>query len=66
VFVEDRVDTLLEVKASPIAEQTDLLLADWGYNTAAQRRLAADNGIRVCSQDELAKAFAECAEASGR
>eukprot|EP00607_Mallomonas_marina_P006943 CAMPEP_0182429264 /NCGR_PEP_ID=MMETSP1167-20130531/25639_1 /TAXON_ID=2988 /ORGANISM="Mallomonas Sp, Strain CCMP3275" /LENGTH=297 /DNA_ID=CAMNT_0024612679 /DNA_START=139 /DNA_END=1029 /DNA_ORIENTATION=- len=42
VFVEDRVETLLQVINDPDIPETkrELYLADWGYNTAAQREMA--------------------------
>jgi len=39
-FVEDRVETLLEVAKNPGLEGVCLYLADWGYNTPAHREQA--------------------------
>jgi len=39
-FVEDRVETLIEVAKNPLLDEVHLYLADWGYNTPAQRELA--------------------------
>jgi phosphoglycolate phosphatase-like HAD superfamily hydrolase len=40
-FIEDRLETLRDVIATPGLEDVRLYLADWGYNTEAQRREAA-------------------------
>jgi phosphoglycolate phosphatase-like HAD superfamily hydrolase len=39
-FVEDRVETLFEIAKRPLLDGVSLYLADWGYNTAAQREQA--------------------------
>lgn len=39
-FVEDRIETLLDVAKSPALNGVRLYLADWGYNTPAQREQA--------------------------
>lgn len=39
-FVEDRVETLLDVAKNPGLDGVCLYLADWGYNTPAQREEA--------------------------
>jgi phosphoglycolate phosphatase-like HAD superfamily hydrolase len=39
-FVEDRVETLFAVAGNPHLEGVRLYLADWGYNTPAQREQA--------------------------
>ncbi len=39
-FVEDMVSTLETVADQPALEQTNLFLADWGYNTPNNRELA--------------------------
>jgi phosphoglycolate phosphatase-like HAD superfamily hydrolase len=58
LFVEDRVKTLLAVEADPtVSRGVDLLLADWGYNTVADRQLARDHGIKVSSQAEVMGAW---------
>lgn len=49
-FIEDRVDTLHDVMATAGLEAVRLYLADWGYNTPAQRDGAARTGrIQVVS-----------------
>jgi phosphoglycolate phosphatase-like HAD superfamily hydrolase len=39
-FVEDRIETLLDVAKKPGLDGVRLYLADWGYNTPAQREQA--------------------------
>lgn len=39
-FVEDRLEALFGVVKNPILERVSLYLADWGYNTPAQREQA--------------------------
>lgn len=43
-FVEDRIQALQAVQEQPDLGSIQLFLADWGYNTAADRALAAANG----------------------
>ncbi|WOD40877.1 HAD family hydrolase [Nodosilinea sp. E11] len=43
-FVEDRVNALQAVQRQPDLTDIGLFLADWGYNTAADRALAAPGG----------------------
>jgi len=51
-FIEDRLDTLLDVVADDALAAVRLYLADWGYNTPAQRReAAANNRIQVVALD---------------
>ena len=60
--MEDRLDTLIEVKAKQDALAADalaLMLADWGYNTAAQREVAAAEPFVVMEQSDLAAAVAQ-------
>lgn len=53
-FVEDRMDTLNHVVATPALEPVHLYLVDWGYNTPAHREEAkGSDRIRVVSMDEL-------------
>lgn len=62
VFMEDRLDTLFEVKRQRdmiASEKLGLLLADWGYNTQAQREKAAAEPFAVLTQNTLAAAAAE-------
>lgn len=40
VFVEDKLATLRDVEARPDCAAWELLLADWGYNTLAERASA--------------------------
>jgi hypothetical protein len=49
-FVEDRVKALQSVQAQPDLEDVGLFLANWGYNTAADRALASPEG-RICGLD---------------
>lgn len=50
-FVDDRLDTLLAVQRAAGMGSWQLYLADWGYNTAAERAAAkAAPGIRVLSR----------------
>lgn len=51
-FVDDRLDTLLAVQqAQDLKGQWELYLADWGYNTEAERAAAAATpGITVLSR----------------
>merc|ERR1719272_1057677 len=73
VFMEDRLDTLYEVKSQRdmiASEALGLLLADWGYNTQAQRDKATAEPFALLSQEALAAAaaepnlFAECHKAT--
>lgn len=49
-FVEDRLKTLLSIKQHPDLDAVQLFLANWGYNTAAERELAAqDDRIHLLS-----------------
>ena len=53
-FIEDRLETLQEVLATPSLAAVQLYLADWGYNTDAQRAEAAATGrIAVVSRDDF-------------
>lgn len=57
--MEDRLDTLFEVKSQRdmiAAESLGLYLADWGYNMPAQRDKAAAEPFAVFSQEALAAA----------
>ena len=52
------METLHDVIATPGLEGVRLYLADWGYNTPAQRDDAARTGrIRVVSMDALRQAL---------
>jgi phosphoglycolate phosphatase-like HAD superfamily hydrolase len=53
-FVEDRLGTLLRVADRPTLQQVRLYLADWGYNTAADRAAAARHpAITVWNPDRF-------------
>ena len=59
-FVEDRVETLVEASRSPTSMR--MFLAGFGYNTSAQRNVAAGLGIPVlASAEDLRCAFLELA-----
>ncbi|WP_397427653.1 HAD family hydrolase [Picosynechococcus sp. NKBG15041c] len=45
LFIEDRLKTLEKVRQQPALNSLELFLADWGYNTAAER--AAAKSLRV-------------------
>lgn len=58
-FIEDRLKTLLSVqeqaKVKPKLERVKLFLADWGYNTEAERAMAKKNSlIHLLSLEEFA------------
>lgn len=57
-FVEDRLKTLQVVQQQPDLNLVRLFLADWGYNTEAER-LAADNDprIQLLSLSRFARSF---------
>jgi phosphoglycolate phosphatase-like HAD superfamily hydrolase len=58
-FVEDRIETLREVIADPALNPVRLYLADWGYNTPAQRReAAAERRIEVVTRARLGQVCA--------
>jgi len=52
-FVEDRLETLEEVRTNPNLADVRLILVNWGYNTPAQRKWAAGRGIEVVSRQGL-------------
>lgn len=57
-FVEDRLKTLQSVQQQPDLEAVRLYLADWGYNTAAQREsIRNDSRIRLLSLAEFVGDF---------
>eukprot|EP00775_Hariotina_reticulata_P003709 gene3709-3972_t len=50
-FIDDRLDTLTAVQEAADLRDWNLYLADWGYNTAAERQAARGmTGIRVLSR----------------
>ena len=58
-FIEDRLETLVDVIGEPALAAVKLYLADWGYNTPAQRKEAAEiSRIRVVSPEALRQAIA--------
>ncbi|XZN97633.1 MAG: HAD family hydrolase [Microcoleus sp.] len=57
-FVEDRLKTLLSVKQQPDLSDVKLFLADWGYNTLAERESVAENPpVQLLSLSQLAADF---------
>ncbi|GAB4136624.1 MAG: HAD family hydrolase [Cyanobacteria bacterium J069] len=58
-FVEDRLKTLQTVQTQPDLADVKLFLADWGYNTAAERDAAQqDPQIQIISLAQFTGAFA--------
>ncbi len=47
VFIEDRVQTLIEILQNPKLSEITLQLVSWGYNTKEQKTLARHHGIEV-------------------
>lgn len=57
-FVEDRLKTLQLVQQQALLEAVRLFLADWGYNTAAEREIAARNPrIQLLSLSQFGQEF---------
>lgn len=57
-FVEDMLETLELVRATPGLEATRLFLAGWGYNTLEQRAVAGSNGhVILLSLRDVAAPF---------
>jgi phosphoglycolate phosphatase-like HAD superfamily hydrolase len=57
-FVEDRLQTLDKVKADDALQDITLFLADWGYNTQAEKeRAASDSRIHLLSLSQLVREF---------
>lgn len=57
-FVEDRLKTLQLVKQQPNLEDVKLFLAEWGYNTAADKVIAQnDPQIQLLSLSQFAEDF---------
>jgi phosphoglycolate phosphatase-like HAD superfamily hydrolase len=55
-FVEDRLKTLQLVQQQPDLANVKLFLADWGYNTQAERKAAQDDPqIQLLSLSQFAK-----------
>lgn len=57
-FVEDRVKALQAVQRQPDLGDVVLFLADWGYNTAADRAMATD-GIYRLALPQLCEPFSD-------
>jgi phosphoglycolate phosphatase-like HAD superfamily hydrolase len=59
-FVEDRLKTLETVLAQPELAGVRLFLADWGYNTPAERAKASEQeGIRLISIAQFSQDFSK-------
>ena len=59
-FVEDRLQTLEKVKAVAELENVTLFLADWGYNTPAERdRAAHDPRVHLLSVSQMTSDFSQ-------
>jgi phosphoglycolate phosphatase-like HAD superfamily hydrolase len=59
-FVEDRLKTLLSVKQQPDLSEVRLFLADWGYNTLAERESVAQNPpVQLLSLSQFSADFAD-------
>lgn len=57
-FVEDRLKTLAKVQADDALTDITLFLADWGYNTDAEKSQAAsDSRIHLLSLSQLVREF---------
>lgn len=57
-FVEDRLKTLQNVQKYEELAEVGLYLADWGYNTAAERQVAKeDDRLRVLSLEQFNEDF---------
>ena len=57
-FVEDRLKTLQLTQQQTDLEDVQLFLADWGYNTPAERKAAQDDRrIQLISLSQFAKDF---------
>jgi phosphoglycolate phosphatase-like HAD superfamily hydrolase len=59
-FVEDRIKTLQLVQQQADLEDVKLFLADWGYNTPPERKVAQDDQrIGLLSLSQFAKSFSD-------
>lgn len=57
-FVEDRIQALKQVQQQPDLKEVKLFLADWGYNTEAQRIIAKESkNIQLLSLSQFAQSF---------
>jgi phosphoglycolate phosphatase-like HAD superfamily hydrolase len=62
-FIEDRLKTLQAVQAEAGLSAIELFLADWGYNTATDRQLAAHNPkLHLLSLQTFAQDFSAWVE----
>jgi hypothetical protein len=52
-FVEDRLPTLLNVAKQPELASVKLIFALWGYNTEADKALAAEQGLLSQGLDQF-------------
>jgi len=59
-FVEDRLKTLV-VHQQPDLDAVKLYLADWGYNTPAERESAQNDRIQLLSLSQFAENFSRLA-----
>lgn len=58
-FVEDRFKTLETIQTQPDLADVHLFLADWGYNTAAERdRAIRDPRVQLLTLDQFSQDFA--------
>ncbi len=46
-FIEDRLPALMHAKNQPGLQAVELVLANWGYNTEADRLLAKETGLKI-------------------
>ncbi len=59
-FVEDLLSTLETVKSQPDLQEIGLFLADWGYNTASDRQVAAkDDRVHLLSLGQFSQSFSD-------
>jgi phosphoglycolate phosphatase-like HAD superfamily hydrolase len=57
-FVEDRLETLLNIQQVPALQTLQLFLGDWGYNTTRDRQRAQDHAnIHLLSLDRFCQGF---------
>jgi len=52
-FIEDRLPTLFGVLEYPDLQGIHVQLADWGYNTEAERNVAQENAIEVIGKKDF-------------
>lgn len=52
-FTEDRLATLIDIKKNPALQSVSLALALWGYNTAADKVSALEEGFLGISLDDF-------------